>query len=1025
MLKIKKGKNGMKISWIVISLFFATLLLSKESLPNFTQAEKKWIASHQVIKVGSGDDWAPFNYIDQYGNFKGITKDYLDLIEKKSSLKIDLHVDKWAVVLQEFKDKKLDLLPAALYQKEREEFGNFVKPHIHLRDFIYARADDDSINSFDDLNGKTLVRIKGYAVLDPYLQYLKNVKIIEVGSALELVTALHNKKADAFLEGQANINHILKENMIGGIKSIAQNVTYPTTAHMLVRKDEPILYEIINKTMQSITPAEHETIMNRWINIYSLNNNITRFTIQKDKINMSQVMDSAKKIFLWAFFIVLLVIAYMLYTRSNFLNMKFTLFNTAIITFELLIICFLIYEVFLLDRSEHALAKAYSERFKMVKAADKIRQSSDDLTHFARTYVITGDDEFKSRYDATLKIRHGKLPRPYRYDGIYWDLNEVTRDELHPDTKPIALWDIIKALPFSKEELKLLKYSENNSYELVKMETKAFDAVDAKDREKAIELLHSQKYYDAKHKIMLPIDEMLSMLDKRTEAEIAYYEEKVSTQFNALFLGGLIFIIGNLLVYYSLRKKVNQPISYLTDTILYFQENRSDIEKKRFFNDEIGFMIEEFFNMQDIIHKRTAEVLKNQKYLQKAQQMNALASKHANIVYWALNPNTKEMYSDPSFIELLGYDTNEIMDMSDEYQGLKKIKQGMSFWSEVILHPDDKKRALNELDSLINEQTILYKIDYRLIKSDESIMWFTSIGHVLEHNEDGSALIVSGVNVDITEMEEAKLEVERLHKNTQDSIEYASLIQGALIPNSDTMRRHFDDYFVLWHPKDLVGGDIFLLEGLFDDKETLLMVIDCTGHGVPGAFVTMLVKAIERQLVSTIERTDEIVSPARLLSIFNRSIKHLLQQESSESISNAGFDGGIIHYDKKNNKLKFAGANTPLFVMKNGELNVIKGDRHSVGYKSSDSNFVFTDHEIIIDEQTSIYLSTDGYFDQNGGEKGFPFGKKRFKKLIEQYHNESMADQQEYFLDELYEYQGDENRNDDVTLVAFKVHPNH
>ncbi|MFA6137677.1 MAG: YfiR/HmsC family protein [Sulfurimonas sp.] len=273
------------------------------------------------------------------------------------------------------------------------------------------------------------------------------------------------------------------------------------------------------------------------------------------------------------------------------------------------------------------------------------------------------------------------------------------------------------------------------------------------------------------------------------------------------------------------------------------------------------------------------------------------------------------------------------------------------------------------------------------------------------------------------ELEKAKNEVEEIHKHTRESIEYAALIQGALIPDNQIFKNFFQDYFAIWHPKDIVGGDIYLMNELNED-ELILMVIDCTGHGVPGAFVTMLVKAIERQLMSNIHK-NEIISPAKILSIFNRSIKNLLKQESIDSVSNAGFDGGIIYYNKKEKIIKFSGAETALFYMdENNELQTIRGSRHSVGYKKSDANFEFKEHTIYVEEGMKFYCATDGYFDQNGGEKGFPFGKKKFSEIIEKYHNESMAELQEVLLYKMAEYENmiaDNDRNDDMTVVGFKI----
>ena len=280
----------------------------------------------------------------------------------------------------------------------------------------------------------------------------------------------------------------------------------------------------------------------------------------------------------------------------------------------------------------------------------------------------------------------------------------------------------------------------------------------------------------------------------------------------------------------------------------------------------------------------------------------------------------------------------------------------------------------------------------------------------------------TAVFTDITYLENITKEMESIHKHTQSSIEYAALIQHSIVPDNTIFNKYFEDFLAIWQPKDIVGGDIYLFEELRNDNECLLMVIDCTGHGVPGAFVTMLVKAIERQIAALVALdSQKDVSPAWILEHFNKTMKRLLRQENSESISNAGFDGGILYYNKEKNIIKFAGAEISLFYVEDNIFKTIKGDRHSIGYKKSDANYQFTEHTINVKAGMQFYLTTDGYIDQNGGEKGFPFGKKRFKKILEENHKESLADQQELLLDALQDYQGEEERNDDMTVIGIKI----
>ena len=256
----------------------------------------------------------------------------------------------------------------------------------------------------------------------------------------------------------------------------------------------------------------------------------------------------------------------------------------------------------------------------------------------------------------------------------------------------------------------------------------------------------------------------------------------------------------------------------------------------------------------------------------------------------------------------------------------------------------------------------------------------------------------------------------------KDSIEFSSMIQQALLPTKEGFSKICPDSFTLWKPRDIVGGDIYFIEQLRHDKEILMMMIDCTGHGVPGAFVTMLVKAIERNVVGYIKGSEEKVSPAKILSIFNRSMKHLLKQESKDALSNAGFDAAIVYINKDENRFLYAGAEIPLFYLNQDEKIVyVKGDRHSIGYRTSRSEFVFKDHEFTLDKIKSFYLSSDGYIDQNGGDKGFPFGRKRFMKILQESKGIRMKEVQARLEDALVSYQGSYDRNDDIAIIGVQL----
>jgi len=269
----------------------------------------------------------------------------------------------------------------------------------------------------------------------------------------------------------------------------------------------------------------------------------------------------------------------------------------------------------------------------------------------------------------------------------------------------------------------------------------------------------------------------------------------------------------------------------------------------------------------------------------------------------------------------------------------------------------------------------------------------------------------------------SRLEAELIEKNRQitASIKYASLIQHALIPREEDFQSFFSQHFIIYEPRDTVGGDLYLLELLPSRHECLVWMIDCTGHGVAGAFVTMLVKAIERQLTARIISSDEDVSPARLLGIMNRSLKHLLRQEDASAVSNAGFDASLLYLNYEQERALYAGAQLPLFYVDEGRVIMIKGDRQSIGYTRSDADYIFEDHEIVLKPGMVFYLATDGYWDQNGGPKGFPMGRKKFKGLLYEIHSLPFPEQQVRLAETLEAWQGEHERNDDVTVMGLQT----
>ncbi len=397
-----------------------------------------------------------------------------------------------------------------------------------------------------------------------------------------------------------------------------------------------------------------------------------------------------------------------------------------------------------------------------------------------------------------------------------------------------------------------------------------------------------------------------------------------------------------------------------------------------------------------------------QEEIEKSKKQQELALEGGKMGSWHIDFVSDEMVVNERWAEMLGYTLEELEHPIRRH------------WIESI-HPEDREKIVQIGAEYRKGNVSEYEIEYRSITKSGDVRWFISRGEAVEWDRRGNVTMMAGTVMDITEKKEAEEQIKEFNRKITDSINYASLIQSALLPSSDKLSEFFAEHMALWLPKDIVGGDIYLFEILRHSDEALLMVIDCTGHGVPGAFMTMLVKAIEKSIIADILKGEQDVHPAEILQIFNRTIKTMLKQVNKDSISNAGFDGGILYIDRKRNLARYTGSQTPLFYGKGAEMQVIKGDKKGIGYKTTDMEYVFTEYQIALDEMGSAILSTDGYLDQNGGATGFPFGKKRFMSILSTHADKKLFELEAALYKELEDYQGANERNDDITVVALRL----
>ncbi len=273
-----------------------------------------------------------------------------------------------------------------------------------------------------------------------------------------------------------------------------------------------------------------------------------------------------------------------------------------------------------------------------------------------------------------------------------------------------------------------------------------------------------------------------------------------------------------------------------------------------------------------------------------------------------------------------------------------------------------------------------------------------------------SVLVVSH---DITERKTIELEVHNKNKKIVESINYARRIQNAILPNMRLIGRALPDSFILYKPKDVVSGDFPWFMQVKDD--IFIAAVDCTGHGVPGALLSL----IGYFLLNDIVRSRKISEPGRILDLLDEGVTRTLRQDE-DATTKDGMDIALCKVNLARGEVEYAGAHRSLYVMKNGEMEEIKGNKFAIGGGIFRNQTNFTNTKITLSKGDSIFFTSDGYPDQFGGPLGRKFGPKKVRELIGQVHSLGMKEAMKIFDEEFEKWKGDTKQTDDVLLIGIK-----
>ena len=259
-----------------------------------------------------------------------------------------------------------------------------------------------------------------------------------------------------------------------------------------------------------------------------------------------------------------------------------------------------------------------------------------------------------------------------------------------------------------------------------------------------------------------------------------------------------------------------------------------------------------------------------------------------------------------------------------------------------------------------------------------------------------------------------KTEIEIINKEITDSIHYASRIQSAILPPEEYLDSILNEYFILYMPRDIVSGDFYWMHS--ENGRLITVTADCTGHGVPGAFMSMLGVAFLNEII--IRHEDK--SADQILNELRSYVIKSLRQTGKEGDNQDGMDISLCIYDLKNMKVQFAGANNSLILIRDGEIILFPADKMPVGIhlRSKDS---FTLHTIDMKKDDIFYTLSDGYVDQFGGSEGKKFMIKRLKELLLSIHKEDMNKQEILLRESIVSWMGNYSQIDDILVMGIKI----
>ncbi|MBT7711942.1 MAG: transporter substrate-binding domain-containing protein [Deltaproteobacteria bacterium] len=737
----------------------------KNYVIKLTPKEQDWLDKHPVIRVHNELNWPPFNF-NKYGVPTGYSIEYMDLLAERIGIEVKYISGEWVELLNQAFEKKLDVMLNIVKTPERLNHLIFTDSYFKNPNVIIAK-EESFISDTQSLFGKKVAYPAGFFYGELLKTKFPQIERVPVKNTLEALVGVQIGKIDAALGELATVEYLIRENLLKGIEIKEYFKTGdPETENLniAVRNDWPELASILKKAMKSVTPEEINQLRSKWLGEEQI---AGEALVMPDHVKFNQTSFILQKIvIIFAVILIVILIAWIVRGRPKQLSIRETLFLVFFILAGLIVSIGAFVTLLLEGQQQSDVESLKNDSFNL---AHELKQSSDDLTRFARLYSVTGDENYEGYFNTIIGIREGKQAHPNNYTHSYWDHITAGTVKFDQGGETYSISQRMLNLGLSNEELAKLSLSKKESDTLIELESMAMNAVKGMfkdeegkftvekepDLEMARTLLHGKAYHDAKSRIMRPIDDFFILLEWRSTNELNSIRERNQAIILGITILTVITISFAIFVFLLLKRRIINPLSLLEVGARAVEGGNYDHHIEIRSKDEIASLSRAFNSMTKSIEERTAE-------LEEAQERLMLALSGANAGTWMYDHKSDSLIFDVRAQEIIGF---------------KQAEWSMGSWL-ALLHPDDIGPIGAQVESSLKAQDKRLEIEYRIAHPDRQDTHVLAQSYT-KYDAIGAPSIVYGILFDYTPRKKAEIEL----RNAKISAEAATKAKSEFLAN--------------------------------------------------------------------------------------------------------------------------------------------------------------------------------------------------------------------------------------------------